>query len=71
MEQFRKFHDEDRARKLAEQQREIEEQQRKLAERERARAADRERRRQENQRGGGMRGPDAVNLENELEKFLY
>ena len=68
MEQFRKFLAEDKARKLAEQQREIEERQRKLAERERARAADRERRRGENQRGG-MRGPDAFNLENELENF--
>ena len=68
MEQFRKFHDEDKARKLAEQQREIEERQRKLEERERARAADRERRREENQRGG-MQGPDGFNLENELENF--
>jgi len=70
MEQFRKFQEEDRARKLAEQQREIEEQRRKLAERERARAAERERRRQENQRGG-MQGPDAFDLEKELEMFPY
>ena len=68
MEQFRKFHDEDKARKLAEQQREVEEQRRKLAERERARAADRKRRHEENQRGG-MRGPDAFDLQDELMKL--
>lgn len=69
MEQFRRFREEDMARKRAEQQRQNEEMARKRAERERARAAERERRRMENERGG-MRGPDAFDLEDDLLRLL-